>query len=112
MAVNKAEKICRELKWGQMNGVTSGIRCDSRGIDHRAACGKSFEAKRGEMELVSAHFRLYGSLCSIPLLHEAAFLSMLSLSFIWVIESARKCFSDSPKEEGFFFFWPEPGRIN
>lgn len=52
--------------------------------DYRAACGKSFEAKRGgedEMELVSAHFRLYGSLCSIQPLHEAAFLSMLSFSF-------------------------------
>lgn len=84
MAVNKAEKICREVEWGQMNGVTSGIRCDSRGVDYRAACGKSFEAKRrgeDEMELVSAHFRLYGSLCSISPLHEAAFLSMLSFSF-------------------------------
>lgn len=67
-----------------MNGVTSGIRCDSRGIDYRAACGKSFEAKRGgegEMELVSAHFRLYGSICSILRLHKAAFLLMLWLSF-------------------------------
>lgn len=42
--------------------------------------GKALRRKEGEgeMELVSAHFRLYASLCSIPRLHEAAFLSMLS----------------------------------